>query len=396
MAFTEKGEESSLSRHVKSLSIAICLTGFLGGTTLLISALEEVSFDRTELWLGQQSELSRTGQIGPAVPASTAEPPAVQTEVVPTLVIDPENKDMWANGGDEASIRILLRAVRGNQSWPFINHGNLVFNIEPITASFVPSKITVEKGKDRSQNFAKLTAQQPSEIEVACIPGERYEGLAIRRADSKKVRFIAPINRVGIDPVSRDVQVNSASPFEVYLYNDKDSSKSRLAPADPVYVELHSENGNGKVSETVIELNKQRFTRLVDYIGEKTGMDNIIASADYAGLHLKSEAARVITFPWRYFLVGILGAFCGALLRGLLSPKGKRFRRFLASLVFGLVFCVILISIRAGALPSMSNIIHPVVMFFLTLAASYLGSTPVLGLLRILQSLRGGESNAED
>jgi hypothetical protein len=313
---------------------------------------------------------SRGDQFKAVEPVAKERSASGRSTIVPKISVV-SSPPFWS-GESVVTIIISLQEVKDNQRWIYRPQQAISFVLEPRNASFAPAIIRIPRGEDHSEPTT-LTSTQTGIVQVTCIPDRAYEGLAIQNAEPAPIQFLEPIDRIGLEPVEGKSQVNIATLFEVFLYNHKDP-KTKLRPASAISVQLASENGNGSVAEEVVQLTNQDFSKLVHYVGTKTGRDRVVALAHYENRPLGGKSERQILFPLWIFLSGLVGSVVGSLVRSLISDSPKRGRVFLESFVFGLIFCFIVILFPLGTrLPHISNFLQPLLILALAALVSSLG-----------------------
>src|SRR2546421_2076766 len=161
-------------------------------------------------------------------PAPKAKPESDIT-IIPKIDVFVSAPHLWADGQTPAVVYISLKAVKGNETWNYAPREELVFQLEPRNALFVPSRVKIAPGATTSEP-ASLTAKKPIILPVTCSPERKYAGLAITNPQPENIEFITPIDAIGIESVSATCQVNVAIPFEIFLYNKNDPKKTRLRP----------------------------------------------------------------------------------------------------------------------------------------------------------------------
>jgi hypothetical protein len=374
---------------IKAMSLVLVLGVLICSVLFRTSSAGRPISDYSNVAQSNQNESSKPS--GSMTETRQARARKTETKIVPRINFHQSKLRLWADGKDPAIITISLEVLSGGERYRYKSPNEMVFILEPPNVAFVPSQVRIAREKDESDPFI-LTAQQPMVVEVNCLPTREYKGLTL--AQPATVEFITPINRIGIEPASESVLVNISKPFEIYLYDSADPNKSRLAPADVVDVQLLSENGNGKVLESPVQLSSHTFSKFASYLGRRPGGDVIIANAHYERLVLKAKSDRWVKFQWWSFLAGVLGAFVGSL-GSFIFKRGNQWQNFCESFASGVGFCLIVILFPIGTnLPQITDYLSWPLVLFLALMVSY-GGPELLKLLLSFVPRGGPNQNAE-
>lgn len=386
MAPARPTSAKSLLRRRTVLRSVICLTGILA-VTILPGLSSKTQIRRQSVVRPAEIQLSsRTlaaalieplaGSVTPAQrPLKPVNHASTKAEndvtIIPIMDVVVLAPHLWADGQTPAVVYISLKEIRGNETWNFSAREEMVFQLEPRTAGFVPSRVRIAPGATTSEP-ASLTAKKPEPLQLTCTPERKYAGLSITNPQPRNIEFITPIDAIGIESASDTCQVNVAIPFEIFLYNKSDPNKTRLTPRSPISVQLRSESGNGKIITTQpVQLTKDEPSKYVDYVGTKTGADTIKAIASYEESQILGVNDRKIVFPLWIFLVGVIGSILGSAVRYYQADQSERTNVFFYSLFWGVVTCLLIILYPIGTkLVEISNYIQPTLMFVLGALAS--------------------------
>jgi hypothetical protein len=336
-----------------------------------------------------------TKQTASHSPAPNAKPESEIT-IIPKIDVFVSAPHLWADGQTPAVLYVSLKAVKGNETWNYTPREEMVFQLEPRNALFVPSRVKIGPGATTSEPAA-LTAKQPIRLQVTCSPERKYAGLAITSPQPENIEFITPIDSIGIEPlpISDTCQVNVATHFEVFLYNKNDPQKTRLHPRSPVLVQVVSESGNGTITtKQPVQLTETEFSTFVDYVGTKTGADTVKAIASYEGSQILGLTDRKIVFPLWIFLSGLAGSVLGSGVRYYkATPSGQK-KIFLESLFYGVVVCIILIIYPPGTkLPQISIYLQPLLIFVLGALVGAYGPQSLNWVLSFIP-VKGGQQGS--
>jgi hypothetical protein len=328
--------------------------------------------------------------------ASHSPPLSAKTEgditIIPKIDVFVSAPHLWADGQTPAVLYISLKAVKGNESWNYTPREELVFQLEPRSALFVPSRVKIAPGATTSEP-ASLTAKQPIRLQVTCSPERKYAGLVITNPQPENIEFTTPIDSIGIESVSDTCQVNVAIPFEIFLYNKNDPKKTRLRPRSPISVQVVSESGNGNITKQPVQLTENEFSKFVQYVGTKTGADTIKAIASYEDSQILGLTDRKIVLPLWIFLSGLAGSLLGSAVRYYKANPSGQNKIFLESLFYGVVVCIILIIYPVGTrLPEISNYLQPLLIFVLGALVSAYGPQSLHWALSFIPK-GGGQEN---
>lgn len=296
-------------------------------------------------------------------------PQAREVTVVPKINI--LSKDFWADGVTPVLINISLETTNGSEGLPYKAKEEMVFRLGPASASFVPPSIKIPAGQSVS-NETSLIAKTPGPLEITCTPERQYNGITIGHAPPAKINFTIPIHGIGIEPVGVECPINITRPFRVFLYN-RSNPHAEVQPASDVSIQLESENGNGNISKSQVTLTSTALTQVVRYKGTRIGSDAIVAEGSYGGVPIRGKSERQILFPWVTFVLGIVGAIIGSVVRMIVGEVARRKTNFIESLVFGVAFCLIVIFAPAILKLDIENQIQPLLLLALATLISGFG-----------------------
>lgn len=315
------------------------------------------------------SQNGRADQRDARQPVANARSENEEIIVVPKMNVSSQR---LSADGDPALITISLEGVRGSEKWVYKATEEIGFHLEPRNSSFTSSTVKILPGQSVSET-TKLTAKRPETVEVSCTPERRHSDLTIKSCQPVKIEFVVPIDSVGIEPLSDQSPINIPAVFQVYLCNQKDP-KTPLVPANEVSVDLSSQNGNGTVAEKTVKLTTSDSSRLVHYVGTRTGQDAILAVGTYEKTPIKGRSDRLIFFPWWTFFAGLAGALVGSLVRIIIGDRARKFQNFIESFAFGFVFCLIVIFFPTGtSLPQISDYVQPGLVLAFAILVGILG-----------------------
>lgn len=337
------------------------------------------------------SSLGGQNQAASNSRASKVQPEGELT-IIPKIEVHWSAAHLLADGATPATVYVSLKAVKGNETWNYTPREELVFQLEPRTALFSPSRVKISPGAHTSEP-ASLTAKRPIKLDVTCAPERKYAGLAITNPQPVSIEFLAPIDAIGIESASTSHQVNVAIPLEIFLYNKKDPQKTRLRPRSPVSIEVISESGNGKVTMQPVQLTEVEISKFTHYVGTKTGAEIIVANASYEGEQIKGMSNHEIVFPLWVFLSGFAGSLLGAGVRYYKTSPSEKNGAFLESMFYGVVVCIILILYPVGTkLPEISNYLQPLLLFVLGALVGAYGPQSVHWALSFIPKGAGQEN----
>jgi hypothetical protein len=298
--------------------------------------------------------------------------PAGTLTIIPKIVVL-SKPPFWATSTDTVVMKISLEALRGSQRVIYKRHPKISLILRPANAAFSSSRVDIPDGSDESDPFT-LTSSVAQPIEVTCAPDNDYSGPLIAQAEPAKITFLAPINKIGIEPVFHECDINVGATFKVFLYNQADKEKVALAPIAPVLIQLSSQSENGTLEKTQVELTTQEFSQNIRYVGTKLGYDTITALGHYQTRELTGASDRRILFPWLTFIAGLVGTLIGAILRAKMGAQTERRKNFIESSIWGLAWCTILILYPIGTnLPQITTYLQPALGFVLALVLSFFG-----------------------